>query len=713
MKFFLIILLLVAICPLANAQETEVVRTNVELVQTAVTVLDKHGKFVEGLQREQFELMVDGKPRPISFFERIAAGSARERELAMTPGAPADAATKPVAPVARVPGRTILFFLDDLHLSPDSMVRTKMMLQHFLEHEMSSKDNIAITTSSGQVGFLEQFTNNRAVLDEAMSRLIPRPYNTEGYSAGGSAKITEYMAFQLNTGKSDTKLMNAYIEECLKGSNMFKVNKRLTEPLLRQACETEVKNSSRAILIQAGQVTQNTYNSLSSVMRSLMRAPGRKLAFFISDGFLLDAGPNAPNVRDKLDYVIDAAQRAGVVVYTIHAEGLVNSTFQVPAYKRPMDERVVLASVGELAAKQDALSAIASETGGRALRSTNFFDKWVGDVLDETSNYYVVAWRPEKEEEKVPKFRNVKITVVGQPELTVRAPRGYVVGPEPTTTAKASDKPAPPKAPKTPESEIRDALSDFYPVGGLPTMLSLTYLNTPANGLVVTSSIEISGAGVSYGNDSKQPATIKLAGVVLNDKGKIAGSFKNQLNIDPPKSGGADAIFYNHHTPLTPGIYQVRVAARDDRSGRVGSAIQWIAIPDLTKSKLTLSSVLLGGQVLEDKSKEGTPHVQLSVDHSFPRTSQLGYWVFVYNAKRDAGGKPQLVVQTQVLRDGQPVLSSPQRRVNIAGEDAERIPFGEELALKTLAPGKYDLKVTVTDNVAGTSATQLADFVVR
>jgi VWFA-related protein len=670
--------LLVAICPLANAQETEVVRTNVELVQTAVTVLDKNGKFVEGLQREQFELMIDGKPRPVAFFERIAAGSARESELAATLGDPVEAAKKPIAP-ARVPGRTIVFFLDDLHLSADSMNRTRMMLQHFLEHEMTSKDNIAITTSSGQVGFLEQFTNNRAVLDEAMKRLIPRPYNTEGYSAGGTAKITEYMAFMLNTGKSDTKLMNAYIEECMKGSNMFKVMKRLTEPLLRQACETEVKNSSRAILIQAGQVTQNTYNSLSSVMRSLMRAPGRKLAFFISDGFLLDAGPNAPNVRDKLDYVIDAAQRAGVVVYTIHAQGLVNSTYQDPAYKRPVDERVVLASVGELAAHQDALSAIASQTGGRALRSTNFFDKWVGDVLDETSNYYIVAWRPEKEEETSPKFRNVKITVVGQPELTVRAPRGYVTGPhEPAATAKASDKPAPAKAPKTPESELRDALSDFYPAGGLPTLLSLTYLNTPANGLVVTSSIEVIGKGVSYGDDGKQPATIKLAGVVLNDKGKIASSFKNQLTIDPPKAGGSDAIFYNHPTPLVPGIYQVRVAARDERSGRVGSAIQWIVIPDLTKNQLTLSSVLLGGQVLEDKSKEGTPHVQLSVDHSFPRTSQLGYWVFVYNAKRDAAGNPQLTVQTHVLRDGQEVLSSPQRRLNSGGQDALRIPFGEE-----------------------------------
>jgi len=717
MKFVLPFLLLVVVCPLANAQETEVVRTNVELVQTAVTVLDKKGHFVEGLQKEQFDLMVDGKPRSVAFFERIASGSPREAELAEKLGVPADATTKPVAPPRRVPGRTVLFFLDDLHLSPDSMTRTKMMLKRFLESEMTTKDNVAITTASGQVGFLEQFTNNRVILDEAMTRLIPRPYDAEGYTVGGTAKMTEFMAFQINTTKGDTKLIAAYIDECMKGSNYFKVNKRLTEPLLRQACETELKNSSRAILIQAGQITQNTYTSLASAMRSLMRAPGRKLAFFISDGFLLDAGPNAPNIRDKFDTVVDAAQRAGVVVYSIHAKGLVNSSYMDPAYKKPVDERTTLNSVGELEANQDALNAIANDTGGRALRSTNFFDKWVSSVLDETSNYYVVAWRPEKDEEKVAKFRNVKITVVGQPELTVRAPRGYVDGPkvDPATTAKAkpTDKPAPAPAAKTPDTELRDALSDFYPIGGLPTQLSLTYLNTPTNGLVVTSSIEISGSGVSYGTERKDPATIKLAGVVLNDKGKIAGSFRNELKIDPPKSDGSDSIFYNHHTPLTPGIYQVRVAARDDRSGHVGSALQWIVIPDLAKSQLTLSSVLLGGQVLEDKSKEGTPHVQLSVDHIFPRMSQLGYWVFVYNAKADAKGNPQLSVQTQVLRDGQPVLSSPQRRLNSAGQDAARIPFGEELALKTLAPGKYDLKVTVTDSVAGTSTTQITDFVVR
>jgi len=451
---FCSILLLVAICAVANAQqEPETIRTNVELVQTSITVLDKKGNFVEGLQRDQFELVVDGKPRPVAFFERVAAGSARESELA-TLGNPNETATvKPTTPL-RVPGRTIVFFIDDLHLSPDSMNRTRMMLQHFLDREMSSKDNVAILSASGQVGFLEQFTNNRVVLDAALARLIPRPYDVQGYSAGNATRMSEYMALNIETNRSDSKVLTFYIEECMKGASTFR-KARAALALVRASCETQVKNSARAVLMQAANITQNTYNSLQSAMRSLGRAPGRKLAFFVSDGFLLDAGPRAAAVRDKLEHVIDAAQRAGVVVYTIHAQGLVNSTFVDPGNKRPMDGagRLDLASVGELEANQDALSAIAADTGGN--------------------------------------------------------------------------------------------------------------------------------------------------------------------------------------------------------------------------------------------------------------------WVFVYNAKRDANGNPQLTVQTQILRDGHPVLTSTQRKLNSGGPDAERIPLGEELALKTLAPGRYDLKVTVTDSIARTSATQMADFVVR
>src|SRR6266404_2925855 len=91
----------------------EVLRINTDLVQTAFTVIDKSGRFVDGLDRAQFELTVDGKPRPISFFEHITAGSAREAQLA-TRSEPGAAPVKGPATPPAVRGRTIVFFIDDL-----------------------------------------------------------------------------------------------------------------------------------------------------------------------------------------------------------------------------------------------------------------------------------------------------------------------------------------------------------------------------------------------------------------------------------------------------------------------------------------------------------------------------------------------------------------------------------------------------------------------
>src|SRR5258708_5506367 len=181
----------------AKPQADDVVRVNTELVQTAITVVDKKGHFVDGLERGQFELTVDGKSRPISFFERVTAGSDREAQLTTRNNADASTAA-PLPNRATVRGRTIVFFIDDLHLSPDSMNRTREVLRHFLDHEMSSRDSVAIASASGQVGFLQQFTNNREVLNAAIERLLPRPYDVKGYGLG-TENIKEFDAILIDS----------------------------------------------------------------------------------------------------------------------------------------------------------------------------------------------------------------------------------------------------------------------------------------------------------------------------------------------------------------------------------------------------------------------------------------------------------------------------------------------------------------------------------
>jgi VWFA-related protein len=686
-----------------STQTDDVLRTNTELVQTAITVVDKKGKFVDGLDLASFELVIDGKPRPISFLERVTAGSAREAQLAVKDQTQVSAS---LSPNSTVRGRTIIFFIDDLHLSFSSLNRTRQMVAHFLDSEISGKDMVAIASARGQIGFLQQFTNNKEVLQAALARVNVQPSEERTFGMG-STPMSEFTALTIES-KPDSRqnnVMAVYIEECLKQSGSLGGDRR-TALTLRLNCERLVKSNARNVLMQTGYATERTYESLESLMRSSARLHGRKLVFFVSDGFLSQGGPLGDSLSNKVRQITDAAQRANVVIYSIDARGLISGTLDATNnLLQDANGRMATLAGTEILATQDALNALAVDTGGRALRNQNYFERWVEKVLDETSNYYLLAWRPSTEEEKS-KFRNVKITVAGRPELTVRAPRGYVEAAEKIPVT-AGNKPA----------ELHDVLADYYPSDSLQTVLSLTHLNSPANGPLLTTSFQVAGRSLDYGNDGKQPATVKLAGVILNDKGKIAASFQTQLNVEPVSSASASAdssgIIYNHRDPLTPGIYQVRVAARDERSGRAGSAMQWIVIPDLSKRQLTLSTLLIGGQVLDNaKTKEATPQVQLSVDHHFSRSDHLGYWIFIYNARRDAAGATNLTAETQVVREGKVILTAI-RKVSNDSPDPERIPYGANLALKSLTPGSYDLRVKITDAVGGTSTTQSTDFVVQ
>jgi len=695
MKFLVTLSLALAI-PVASAQQsTDTIRVDVDLVQTPITVLDKDGHFVDGLTRDQFEVLLDGKAKPITAFERILAAGPRDAALAVRDGAPA---TNPGRTSATTLGRTVVFFVDDLHMGAEPMDRTREILRHFIDTEVNPADSAAIVSASGQIGFLQQFSNNKEVLRSAVDRLLPRPYDVRGFATGQTV-MSEYLALGIETNRGDKKVLDVFIDECLAQSPNFRGQNRQAN---RLNCEIDVKANARAILMQAGNITRNTYVSFDSLLRTLSRRSGRKIVYFISDGFLMDVGPRGPNLREQLDYLIASANRMGIVVNTIHSKGLNAGTLDA-SVKLPVDAngRLESARSGDIAATQDALNALAGDTGGRALRNQNYFDRFIETTLNEASNYYLLGWRLEADEGAPSKLLKLKVNILGKPELTVRAPTGYL-----DTTA----------APKTvtrksPDAELNDALGESTSLTGLPLQLSLTYLNTPNNEMLLTPWMQVASSNLNYGNNGQEAATIRLAGVVLDSKGKVAASFKNQLSVNPLSGSTTDSsgITYSHPTPVPAGTYEVRVAARDEKSGRIGSAMQWIVLPDLTKKQLTLSSLLLGAQVIENK-KEDSPQIQLSVDHRFSRSGSLGFWAFAYNAKSDVSNATNVTVQTQILRAGQPAMPAVQRKLVNAATDASGMPFGETIALKELTPGPYQLRVTITDNQAGSTTTQTVEF---
>jgi VWFA-related protein len=691
-------------------REDEIVRINTQLVQTDVMVFDKQGRFIDNLKSDQFELRVDGKPVQISFFDLIVAGGPKEeaqrsspRGVTSPPGANDSAKSVPL-----VRGRTIFFFLDDLHLATDSIVRARKSLLNFIDKEMSQNDQVGIASASGQIGFLQQLTNNKAVLRAAVARLNFRPYDVRDMER---PPMSVYQGYEINE-RGNPDLLNYFVEQLQSDIPM----------LTRERAEQIVRERVNALLQQSAAVTTNVISSLESLARSSGPLPGRKIIFFLSDGFIVTN--RVSNVTEKLRRITDAAARAGVVIYSMDARGLVTGMPDASVEMRADPSgRVATAALGEISAQQEPLRTLAADTGGRALLNSNSLSAGIKNTLQETSVYYLLAWRPEGDLKGGSKFRRIEASIKGRPELTVRVRRGFfdaVPGQTATrrTTAAAST------AIKTPEEELRQTLGAVYPKTELPTALVVNYMDVPNIGPVLTTTMQVTGNTVSTESvDGKPvPATLYVAGVLFNDQGKAVGSFQNRLGVTPnitgqpaPTAAIPPPIFYTHQFRTPPGLYQIRVAARDEKSGRMGSATEWIEIPDFTSGSLAMSSILIGErkQAQEDAKtgSEGMPDI--SVDHRFTKTSHLRFMTYVYNAGRVPAGNgvPNVALQIQVLRDDQPVMTTPLRKVATAGmTDLARLPYAAEISLAALPAGQYTLRIAAFDLVSKKSTSQHANF---
>ena len=121
------------------------------------------------------------------------------------------------------------------------------------------------------------------------------------------------------------------------------------------------------------------------------------------------------------------------------------------------------ASTGELNASQDAMNALARDTGGRPIFNTNALGVGLSRALQETSVYYLLAWKPNREAQEG-KFRRIEVKLLEKPELSVRVRRGfYDQEPAPLDNQAKNTKPGT----KTPEVLLR------APAGNNPDIMTM------------------------------------------------------------------------------------------------------------------------------------------------------------------------------------------------------------------------------------------------
>ena len=708
-RLFKVLVCLLLVAVVAAAQQTQprpspsrspeqpedVIKVYTELRQTDVMVFDSKGQFVDGLTRESFELKIDGKPAPITFFERVEAGAGNEETQWL---AARDGRTpKTTTPTSH--GRKVLFFVDDIHMSPASIGHARNLITKYLEYEQTEYDEAQIASASGNVGFFQQLTDNKTVLRHALEKLTPYQRTGKDFEI---PPMSSYNAFMIDRG--DTNVLDYFVDELLKQ------NRFLTRPVAMDLVRARANN----IMRQASHWVLKTLGALDNVIRDSTNVPGRKVLFFISDGFLINSNYN--DMSNAIRSLASDAARAGVVIYSIDARGLVAPAVDNNA-SADLSNRLARSGQGEVFAFQDPLNSLAEDSGGRPLFNNNDLYVAVDRGLKETSFYYLLGWTPERTDDGPAKFRKLEVSVIGRPDLKVRVRKGaFTLDPAAARTAKRSES----EKTQTVVTKLQHALAASGPSREIPVSVALSYVDTPEKGSSLSVVMEIPIEALSSDGEAEKPSTsVDFAGAVFDREGKSTTTFGQNVKLGEALKTGGRKLTYTHTVFPRPGLYQVRVAARDALSGRVGTAKSWIQIPDLAAKKLTLSSLVVGERPLSNADVSAGPlfsnQVPLNVARRFKPDSFLRCLVFIYNATRTQPDRlTDVAIQVQILRNNKPVITTPLKPVAAqSGHDHDRLPYATEVSLKGLIPGRYTLSITAIDRAAKTSASEQMRFDVQ
>jgi VWFA-related protein len=676
----------------------DVVKITTNLVQIDA-VVTKNNKPVTNLTAEDFEIYEDGKPQTITSFAYVsniptsfpaAPGNTAANKTDQTepdPGIPAEPIKRDVA------RRTFAIVVDDLGMSAASMSVARGQIRKLIDDKLYSDDLVAIIRTSGEIGALQQFTTDRQLLKRAVDQLR---WNVCSRT-GTSVLTAERMRTRTNLPYSG--------------------NTTIPEPY-GNACDP----NSYA----------NTRRALHIVLDALAHLPGRKSLIFLSDDMPIQVGENQfsgadyssvgeqiTNYSSALRKIAEKAIRASVVIYAVDTQGLqyTGLTAADEVYDNGRGTPVLVSILRSRSAllqrRSEGAELVSRQTGGFQTRYSNdYFDR----ILKDQSGYYLIGYRPTGETFNRT-FHHITARVK-QSGLTVRTRAGFLG----VTEEEAA------RARPTVETQTNLALLSPFGAQDIELQLSAFFVNSKSEGgkkegSLVRSFVYVNANNLTFTpvNDRYQTA-LEMHGVITGDNGSIEQHVKHSAVLSLLQSeyqqALRDGLNLRFDIPVKrPGSYQVRIGVRDQKSSKIGSAGELVAVPDLKKKRLAMSGIVLRDVAETVASTAAMANAAMANPGTrrFSLNSDLHFAFVIYNAAiNPATQLPNLVMETRLFRDGQRVGTETETTVSAVKQpDLSRFFTTGSLKLdRSIEPGNYYLQVVITDKSAGNQppVTQWIDF---
>lgn len=672
--------------------DEDVVKISTTLIQLDVTVTDSKGKVVTGLKPEDFEIYENGEKQKITNLSFVSS----VKEIAEPVKNPNEKVAVPIPPTelkADKIRRTFALVVDDLSLSFQSAYYVRRALKKFVDEQMQEGDLVAIIRTGAGIGALQQFTSDKRQLYAAIEKVVWNPLGRGNIGAFAPIRDNERIENELET------------EE-----------------------QREARENSENTLedFRGAAFATGTLGALRFIVSGMKELPGRKSVILFSDGFKIlqrneQGFSETGSVLEFLRQLVDTANRASVVFYTLDARGLQTTGISAEDSVSANPERlqqILSERNAELLDTQEGLTYLAQQTGGLAIINNNDLSGGVRKILDDQS-YYLIAYEPDSDtfDAKTRRFNKLSIKVKNK-DLNVRYRSGFFNVADQNVAKTTTN--------QTPLQQIQTALVSPFAVNDISLRLNALFGNDTAQGSFMRPLLHINAQDLKFTDeaDGSKKAMFDVLAVIFGDNGaaidQIAKSYTLRVKDDMYKRIIKNGFVYYFTLPIKkPGAYQFRVAIRDAQAGKVGSASQFIEVPNLKKERLTISGIVLENMtqaqwklfssntsdINNDQLNESVEKPNPMNDTSFrrfKRGSILRYGFEIYNAKLDAAKKPNLTAQIRVFRDGKLMLDGKQNPVEIAGQtDLERVKSSGAInLLSTMQTGDYILQIIITDNLA-------------
>jgi len=663
--------------PVGSADQAATIKVTSRLIIEAVGVKDKKGNPIEGLSAKDFTITEDGVVQTIKICEHNML-TEDATPLPVTPASEENVkiynrlARTQIAPEAageiRYKDHRLLALYFDMTTMPQAdQYRALEAAQKFIRTQMTAADLVAILRYNGSsVDILQDFSADRNHLLSILETMVVGEGQEGAEVANDDSSSDTGAAF----GQDDSEF------------NIFTTDRQLA--------------------------------ALQTAAEALGRLNEKKSLIYFASGLNLNGLDN----QAQLVATEQAAIRAGVSFWPIDARGLVASGPLGDATQGSQGGSAMYtgaaasAMTSRFARSQDTLFALAGDTGGKALLDNNDLDRGIVNAQHADSDYYILGYYTSNTLVNG-KFRKVKVTLNSEMAANLDFRQGYF-GEKEWGKFNTADK----------ERQLEDALMQGDPFVELTVAVEINYFELNKAEYYVPVMVKVPGSELALAKRrGADVAAIDFVGEIKDDYGSttvtnIREHIDAKLSDKTAEELAKRPIEYSTGYTLLPGKYTIKVLARDDATGKIGTFQTTFVIPNLNKEtkRVPISSVVLSSErsVMTNaiynatKGKEQAKEVAADplvqngekLIPSVTRVFSKGRSLYVYlQAYEQASATTQPLMgyvsfyqgQTKVY-ETQPVEVSPSPSAKV-----ETAPLNFTVDLSQLPPGKYDCQVTVLD----------------